>query len=226
MIIREEQVGPRRLILGDCRDVVPMLTGIDAVVTDPPYGVGFKYGTHDDAIDTHGEFVTAFVSSCQLVSSVIVLTPGYKSMFKYPTPDYVLCRFDRTAQSPHAVAWMNKWEPIFVYGKPTGSRLAWDVIETRCQVERAAIPVDHPCPKTLDLMIPLVEMSCFGMVLDPFMGSGTTGVACMKLGRKFIGIEIEPKYFDIACRRIEEAWKQPRLFDEPKQKPKQEALDL
>jgi DNA modification methylase len=60
--------------------------------------------------------------------------------------------------------------------------------------------------------------------LDPFMGSGTTGVAAIKLGRKFIGIEIEPKYFDIACRRIEEAWKQPRLFEEPKRKPTQ--LDM
>ena len=63
-------------------------------------------------------------------------------------------------------------------------------------------------------------------ILDPFMGSGTTGVACTKLGRKFIGIEIEPKYFDIACRRIEEAWRQPRLFDEPTTPPTQGALGL
>jgi DNA modification methylase len=65
-----------------------------------------------------------------------------------------------------------------------------------------------------------------GVVLDPFMGSGTTGVACIKLGRRFIGIEIEPKYFDIACRRIEEAWKQPRLFEEPRPKPQQAALEF
>ena len=58
-------------------------------------------------------------------------------------------------------------------------------------------------------------------ILDPFMGSGTTGVACAKLGRRFIGIEIEPRYFDIACRRIEEAYRQPRLFAEPAPKPKQ-----
>jgi DNA modification methylase len=61
-------------------------------------------------------------------------------------------------------------------------------------------------------------------ILDPFMGSGTTGVAAIKLGRRFIGIELEPKYFDIACRRIEEAWKQPRLFEEPKPKPVQPSL--
>lgn len=61
-------------------------------------------------------------------------------------------------------------------------------------------------------------------VCDPFMGSGTTGVACVNLGRKFLGIEIDPGYFDIACRRLEEATKQPRLFDEPIQRPVQEAL--
>jgi len=61
-------------------------------------------------------------------------------------------------------------------------------------------------------------------ILDPFMGSGTTGVACVNLGRKFIGIEIHEPYFEIACRRIEEAYRQPRLFAEPKPKPKQEAL--
>jgi site-specific DNA-methyltransferase (adenine-specific) len=63
-------------------------------------------------------------------------------------------------------------------------------------------------------------------IIDPFMGSGTTGVACAKLGRKFIGIEIEPKYFDIACRRIEAAYKQPDLFHEKPKPAKQEAMEL
>ena len=61
-------------------------------------------------------------------------------------------------------------------------------------------------------------------ILDPFMGSGTTGVAAVKLGRRFIGIEIEPKYFDIACRRIEEATRQRDLFVEPPPAPKQAIL--
>ena len=63
-------------------------------------------------------------------------------------------------------------------------------------------------------------------ILDPFMGSGTTGVACARLGRKFIGIEIEPRYFDIACRRIEEASKQADLFIDPAPQPKQETMAL
>ena len=62
------------------------------------------------------------------------------------------------------------------------------------------------------------------LVLDPFMGSGTTGVACVKLGRKFIGIELEPKYFDIACRRIEDAYKQPDMFIERPKKAEQMTL--
>ena len=61
-------------------------------------------------------------------------------------------------------------------------------------------------------------------ILDPFMGSGTTGVACVKLGRKFIGIEIDPTYFDIACKRIADAYKQPDMFVERPAPPKQEAL--
>lgn len=65
-----------------------------------------------------------------------------------------------------------------------------------------------------------------GTVLDPFMGSGTTGVACAKMGRKFIGIEIEPKYFDIACKRIEEAYKQPDMFVELPKKAEQINFDI
>ena len=71
---------------------------------------------------------------------------------------------------------------------------------------------DHPTEKPVSLMESLLGNCEQGMILDPFMGSGTTGVACMNLGRKFIGIEREPKYFEIACRRIEDAQRQERLF--------------
>ena len=79
----------------------------------------------------------------------------------------------------------------------------------------------HPCEKPLALMAHILKSSTREgqTVCDPFMGSGTTGVAALQLGRKFIGIEIDETYFSIACKRIEEAWKQPRLFEEPKRKP-------
>jgi DNA modification methylase len=85
--------------------------------------------------------------------------------------------------------------------------------------------VDHPTQKPVKLLKQLIGPMGARTILDPFMGSGTTGVAALQLGRKFIGIELDPGYFDIACKRIEEAWKQPRLFDEPKAKPAQ-TLDL
>jgi DNA modification methylase len=81
-------------------------------------------------------------------------------------------------------------------------------------VRGAAASEEHPHEKPVRCLIPLVAWStnAAGTVLDPFMGSGTTGAACMNLGRKFIGIEIEPKYFDIACERITNALRQERLF--------------
>ena len=86
----------------------------------------------------------------------------------------------------------------------------------------------HPTQKPVDLMQYIVRLSVRpnGEALDPFMGSGTTGVACVNLGRKFTGIELDPGYFDIACKRIEEAYKQPRLFEEPRPKPVQETINF
>lgn len=85
---------------------------------------------------------------------------------------------------------------------------------------------EHPTQKPINLMAHIVEVSSHPTqtILDPFMGSGTTGVACALTDRCFIGVEREPSYFDIACRRIEAAYKQPRLFAEPVIRPKQESL--
>ena len=102
----------------------------------------------------------------------------------------------------------------FPRGRPT------DVIE--CARTGNAF---HPTEKPVDLMRAVIEWTR-GTVLDPFMGSGTTGVACVKLGRKFIGIEIEPKYFDIACRRIQAALDAPDMFVEPPKPAKQEAFNV
>lgn len=83
----------------------------------------------------------------------------------------------------------------------------------------------HPTQKPIELMKWCLDfLPKARTILDPFMGSGTTGVACVKMGRKFIGIELEPKYFDIACRRIEAAYKQPDMFIAPPVKPVQESL--
>jgi site-specific DNA-methyltransferase (adenine-specific) len=83
---------------------------------------------------------------------------------------------------------------------------------------------EHPAPFPVALPMRAIETTKPGLVLDPFMGRGSTGMACARLGRPFVGIELEPRYFDIACRRITEAYRQPRLFEEPPPKPVQDKL--
>ena len=111
----------------------------------------------------------------------------------------------------------------------TGGRIRWNAdAGTVANILSQMPPRErlHPNEKPVELIERLVSIhtSEADTVLDPFMGSGTTGVACAKLGRKFIGIELEPKYFDIACKRIDDAYKQPRLFEEPAPKPVQQSL--
>jgi DNA modification methylase len=113
---------------------------------------------------------------------------------------------------------------LFAKGTPVYHNLSYGNVLTVSRLPSAE--KEHQTEKPVELMeMPIRVLSDEGAtILDPFMGSGTTGVACARLGRRFIGIEIEPKYFDIARRRIEEAYKQPRLFAEPQAQPKQEAL--
>ena len=126
----------------------------------------------------------------------------------------MFCRFDER------ILW-------FVNGKTwtwnqtsTGLGTIWRINKAQNKAHPVAFPVEIPkrC---------ISAATHFGdTILDPFMGSGTTGVACAKLGRKFIGIEIEPKYFDIACKRIEEAYKQPDMFIERPRPAEQTKMDL
>lgn len=184
---------------GDCREILPYLAG-DLVFADPPYGVSLKYEGHDDSELLGMEWL----HTCRLLAPTIV-TPGYVNIYDYPRPDYNAIRYDRSAQSPAGIAYMNKWEPILFYGKFSG-RLPWDVIETSTnnygrQKDEAR---DHPCPKTITLMRallgPLAEVG--DIVIDPFLGSGTTAKACRELGLRCIGIEIEERYCEIAVKRL------------------------
>jgi len=122
-------------------------------------------------------------------------------------------------------AFMPMCEWVLLYSKPgwilrdksaSGVGDVWNITPNADQGHPASFPVELP-----ETAINSIREDS---VIDPFMGSGATGVACVNLGRKFIGIEIEEKYFDIACKRIEEAYKQPRLFEEPEPKPMQQSL--
>jgi DNA modification methylase len=121
------------------------------------------------------------------------------------------------------------WDPVIFWGRPRTDPSV-DVKDYHLQMlapfGAGRVRIDHPCPRPIEQVEYVVESFVLRgeTILDPFMGSGTTGVAAIKLGRKFIGIEIEPKYFDIACRRIEEATRQPDMFIERPKPMVQEAL--
>lgn len=210
-----EQIGDCTLYLGDCRDVLPTLATVDAVVTDPPYGLGKRLqggGWGKKFSGSQSDWDAAAPPMDWLGDTPGIVWGG--NYMALPPSRCWLTWYKRDAVSTMADC-EHAWTSL-----DANSRLFdWTIAATNAE------RVDHPTQKPVQLM-----QWCLGFlpdaqtILDPFMGSGTTGVACVNLGRKFIGIEREPKYFDIACRRIEDAYKQPRLFDEPPQKPKQESL--
>lgn len=194
-----------RIYNGDYRDYLEALriASPAMVFADPPYHVGIAYDSYWDKTDDPTEYAAALVSDLCALSPLVVITPGTVNQFDYPRPDAVVCRFDRTQQSPSGVAWMCKWEPVFVYGK-TPQRLAWDVVETAAQSERARTPLEHPVPKPIALLHALISKwtQPGELVVDPFLGSGTTARAAKDLGRRCIGVEIDAGYCATAVRRL------------------------
>lgn len=230
MIRREEIIGDCRLLLGDCLEILPTLGKVDAVVTDPPYGIGYSHGvgggklarsTQFDHHPIHGDD-KPFDPSPWLAFPVAVLFGANHFADKLPpSPNWLVwdkrdgvCSND---QADCELAWTNLRGPARL------TRHLWNGMLKAS--EKGEIRV-HPTQKPVAVMEwALRQTSSLGAtILDPFMGSGTTGVACVKLGRKFIGIEIDEGYFDIACERIRKAYAQPDMFIERPPEPKQEAL--
>ncbi len=209
MSIEEVTIGPCRLIRGDCREILPTLPKIDVLVTDPPY---------------------PDIKKCFPMGDIAILEPITARQLIF-----------WSAVAPFPLS----WTAIHIWHKPNGnSAFHYERIFERyghqtCRVWRhaAILPnydqykheaVDHPTQKPLQLLLHMVAMiSQAGQTcLDLYMGSGTTGVACLALGRSFIGIEIMPHHFETACRRIEAAYAQLSLFAPvpPIVAPRQEAL--
>ena len=207
-------IGNCELWHGDCREVLPFVAA-DCVITDPPYGVGLDYESFDDT-EAEAAYLGVWAVNWALAKDIrCVVTPGTRIIFKYPPPTDIGCLYFPAA------AGFSRWgfcsfQPILFYGKdpdPNNRKRA----NGKSFTERSENN-GHPCPKPIGMMNWLVDRASLvgETVCDPFMGSGTTGVACVNLGRSFVGIERERKYFDIACRRIEQAYAQSRLFDDAK----------
>lgn len=212
MTFREEIIGNARLILGDCREILPTLGKVDAVITDPPYGIG-KDGQKRTTGGHGGRKSYDFL--------------GWDA----DRPDPELFALLLNAGREHVIWGGNYFADLF---PPTGKWLVWDkgqrinqsdgeLAWTSSQgalrifvLNRVALLTDgaeHPTQKPVEIMRwSILQLNNPQTILDPFAGSGTTGVAAIKMGRSFIGIEREPAYFDIMRRRIEDAARQPDLF--------------
>jgi len=205
--MRKEVIGDCTLYLADCMDVLPTLGKVDAVVCDPPFGLGKIMQGGGWAFRKFDEFVKWDEKpEMGLIFDIIALAP------------FCIIWGGNYFQLTPARCWL-VWDKQNAVPTMSDVELAWSNLDK--PAKRLSLPCGrneygHPTQKPLRLM-----EWCVGhlpdtaqTICDPFMGSGTTGVACVKMGRKFIGIEREPKYFEIACRRIEEAYRQPDMFIE------------
>jgi len=210
-------IGNATLYRADCREVLPTLPKVDAVITDPPYGIGEAAGKNKSrrklavAKDFGNDSWDDEPISDDLIRMVreagkwaVIFGGNYYAM---PPAKCWLVWDKENGESDFAdceLAWTNLPKAV------RRIRYMWNGM-LRANGEARG---DHPTQKPIGVMawaINHVPAPC-NTILDPFMGSGTTGVACANLGRSFIGIEREPKYFDIACRRIEDAQRQQRLI--------------
>lgn len=221
-MVERVEIGDAVLYHGDCLEILPTLPKVDAVVTDPPYGVDLgsdpthvignrPYESFTDTPETIASVVVPAINIARSISARTVVTPGTRCAWLYEQPD------ELGAIYFPAGAGFSRWgftcsQPILYYGKDP--YMPKNKQPNSVQCTEISEKNGHPCPKPARLMQWLVNRSSVRgeTVCDPFMGSGTTGVACANLGRKFIGIEIERKYFDIACERIAAAYAQGRLF--------------
>ena len=211
--MRVEQIGDATLYLADCMEVLPTLPKVDAVITDPPYGInkdGQKRttGGHGgrkeyEFLGWDGERPSQDVFKKILVAGQVHVIWGgnYFADLLPPTMKWLVWdNGQRINQSDGELAWTSMQAALRI-----------------CTMNRVELMADgavHPTQKPVRLMSWCIQQAVNPKtIIDPFIGSGTTGVAAIQMGRKFIGIEREPKYFDIACKRIDQAAAQRALFD-------------
>jgi len=249
-IKKEVIIGDCRLLLGDCLEIMPLLGKVDAVVTDPPYniselgggGFGKRAMYSGNKIDKWCDFDVS--ATLPIILNTQLSKNGFYFCSRLGIQKYliiaaelelnydVLCWYKPNA-IPFTNGTMKQDLEYIIRLYDVGAR----IVKGNKQHEYSKMfnfPIDsdpdkeHPTKKPL----PIIERLCRLIseagqtILDPFMGSGTTGVACAKMGRKFVGIELDEGYFDVACKRVQAVYDSPDLFVEPPKKAIQDSLEF
>lgn len=198
---------------GDCREVLPTLGTVDLVLTDLPYGIGLEYDGYDDSPDNLDDLVESVLPTLREIAPCVALTTGVINQWRYPRPTWVLCWFQANAFTSTGFYGFNMWQPILCYGTDPylkrGRGRQQDVIRTTANLGTNGgadnPPAGHPCPKPLPpwrTVLSRLSPDDTDVVLDPFMGSGTTLRAAKDYGRRAIGIEQSERYCEIAANRL------------------------
>jgi site-specific DNA-methyltransferase (adenine-specific)/modification methylase len=202
------EIGDATLYLGDCMEILPTLDKMDAVITDPPYGLGNRMKGGTWAEKQEFKDMVVWDTAPPSIEDLLNIASKAKICVFWGGNYYGL---------PASRCWL-VWDKQNAVPTMSDCEIAWTNLDAN--TKRFSHPVGrvlngHPSEKPLRLMEwTLQTVKASGVILDPFMGSGTTGVASLKTNNKFIGIERDPKYFDIACKRIEQATKQVDMFIE------------
>jgi site-specific DNA-methyltransferase (adenine-specific) len=250
-ILREERIGGQRLILGDCLQVMPGLGRFDAVVTDPPYelsasGPGrphfgmslnkFDSQQYRDIVDgvDYAALFDCWALCCKPPNGFVFCSNKQISKLMGEAErrglSATLLVWHKVNAAPFANGvWRGDIEYI-VHFRGKGATFIGGAAEKTKVIPHPIVQDDaHPTVKPLPVIERLMR-NCSepeGTILDPFMGSGTTLVACQRMGRHGTGIELDPEYFEIACRRVDEAARQPDLLiPETRIAPVQTGFDL
>jgi site-specific DNA-methyltransferase (adenine-specific) len=202
---------------GDCREILTGLGAVQGVVTDPPFGIGFKYASHDDTPEGYGVFVWGVIESaerlCDAGSPVFVwqAMPNVRRFHEWFPREWRIFAAAKNFVQMRPTAMQYAYDPVLVWW--VGDVKPWSdgttnrdfhVGNTAGVVSRKSHERGHPCPRPLDQVEHIISqwVKPGGTVLDPFMGSGTTLLAAKRMGCKAIGIEIEERYCEIAVKRL------------------------
>jgi DNA modification methylase len=194
---------------------LPLLQKVDLVVTDPPYGIGYEYLGYEDTRENLEKLISGFVPEARKSDRVAIFC-GVNNLQSYPVADWTLAWYWQGTNT-YGKYGINQWQPILCYGKDlSGFGSINGVLKSdafkyeggTCDGEVKNFK-NHPCPKNKGVIKRVVlRLSNQGQTcIDPFLGSGTTLMVCKELGRKGIGIEINPKYCEIAKKRLQNTQK-------------------